>query len=76
MYSINTQVHTTTKEMNYKLVFGQNPRSQLISGAEQHIVMEEEITEITQPSTVPVASNELQSFPEVSSSPADVIRST
>ena len=55
---------------------GQNPRSQLIPGAEQHIVMEEEITEITQPSTVPVASKELQSFPEASSSPADVIRST
>ena len=29
MYSINTQVHTTTKEMPYKLVFGQIPRSQL-----------------------------------------------
>ena len=39
-----------------------NPRSQLIPGAEQHIVMEEEITEITQSSTVPVTSNEPQSF--------------
>ena len=53
MYSINTQVHTTTKEMPYKLVFGQILRSQLIPGAEQHIVMEEEITEVAQPSTVP-----------------------
>ena len=57
MYSINTQVHTTTKEMPYKLVFGQYPRSQLIPGAEQHIVNEEEITEITQSSSVPVSSN-------------------
>ena len=57
MYSINTQVHTTTKEMPYKLVFGQYPRSQLIPGAEQHIVNEEEITEITQSSSVPVSSD-------------------
>ena len=57
MYSINTQVHTTTKEMPYKLVFGQYPRSQLIPGAEQHIVNEEDITEITQPSSVPVSSD-------------------
>ena len=57
MYSINTQVHATTKEMPYKLVFGQYPRSQLIPGAEQHIVNEEEITEITQSSSVPVSSD-------------------
>ena len=69
MYSIKTQVNTTTKEMIYKLVIDQNPRSQLIPGAEQHIVMEEEITEVTQPSTVPVAQT--QSSPETSSSPAD-----
>ena len=50
-------------------LFGQNPRSQLIPGGEQHIVMEE----VTQPSTVPVASNKpwWQSFPETLSSPAD-----
>ena len=63
MYSINTQVHTTTKEMPYKLVFGQNPRSQLIPCAEQHIVMEEEITEVTQSAAVPVASDKHQSSP-------------
>ena len=63
MYSINTQVHTTTKEMPYKLVFGQNPRSQLIPGAEQHIVMEEEITEVTQSAAVAVASEKEQSSP-------------
>ena len=61
MYSINTQVHTTAKEMPYKLVFGQNPRSHLIPGAEQHIVMEEEITEVTQSSAVPVVSDKQHS---------------
>ena len=48
MYSINTQVHTTTKEKVYKRAFGQIPRYQLIHGTEQHIVMKEEITEVTQ----------------------------
>ena len=42
--------------MPYKLVFGQYPRSQLIPSAEQHIVNEEEITEITQSSSGPVSS--------------------
>ena len=69
MYSINTQVHSTTKEMPYKLVFGQYPRSQLIPGAEQHIVNEEEITEITQSSSVPVSS---ESSPAASSSSGPV----
>ena len=69
MYSINTQVHTTTKEMPYKLVFGQYPRSQLIPGAEQHIVNEEEITEITQSSSIPVSS---ESSPAASSSSGPV----
>ena len=55
-----------------KDLFCQNPRSLLIPGAEQHIVMEEEITEVTQPSTVPIASNKpwWQSSPEALSSPA------
>ena len=78
MYSINTQVHTTTKEMPYKLVFGQYPRSQLIPGAEQHIVNEEEIIEITSSSssatdsrstTPSVESTPLTSSPSVESTP-------
>ena len=46
MYSINTQINSTSKEVPYKLVFGHMPRCQVVPGAEQHIVMEEEITEI------------------------------
>ena len=47
MYSMNTQIHSTTKEVPYKLVLGQMARCQVVSGAEQHIVVEEEIAEIT-----------------------------
>ena len=46
-FSMNTQIHSTTREVPYKLVFGQMPRCQVVPGAEQHIVMEEEIAEIT-----------------------------
>ena len=55
--------HWVKSKQPYKLVFGQNPRSQLIPGAEQNIVIEEEITEVTQSSAVPVASDEQQSSP-------------
>ena len=47
MFSMNTQIHSTTREVPYKLVFGQMPRCQVVPRAEQHIVMEEEIVEIT-----------------------------
>ena len=47
MFSMNTQIHSTTREVPYKLVFGEMPRCQVVPGAEQHIVMEEEIAEIT-----------------------------
>ena len=64
LYCINTQVNTTTKEMPYKLVFGQYPRSQLIPGAEQHIVNEEEITEITQSSSFNPRNHLAQCLPQ------------
>ena len=47
IFSMNTQIHSTTKEVPNKLVFGQMPRCQVVPGAQQHIVMEEEIVEIT-----------------------------
>ena len=53
---MNTQIHSTTKEVPYKLVFGQMPRCQVVPGAEQHIVMEEEIAEITLFSSPPKES--------------------
>ena len=45
MFSMNTQIHSTTREVPYKLVFGQMPRCQVVPRAEQHIVMEEEMEE-------------------------------
>ena len=56
MFSMNTQIHSTTREVPYKLVFGQMPRSQVVPGAEQHIVMEEEIAEITDFPSLPKES--------------------
>ena len=53
MFSMNTQIHSTTREVPYKLVFGQMPRSQVVPGAEQYIVMEEEIAEITEFASLP-----------------------
>ena len=53
MFSMNTQIHSTTREVPYKLVFGQMPRCQVVPGAQQHIVMEEEIEEITHFSSSP-----------------------
>ena len=53
MFSMNTQIHSTTREVPYKLVFGQMPRCQVVPGAHQHIVMEEEIEEITHFSSSP-----------------------
>ena len=60
IFSINTQIHSTAREVPYKLVFGQMPRSQVVPGAEQHIVMEEEIAEITHFPSLP---NESPSVP-------------
>ena len=56
MFSMNTQIHSTTREVPYKLVFGQMPRSQVVPGAEKHIVMEEEIAEITDFASLPKES--------------------
>ena len=49
--------HENPKEVPYRLVFSQMPRSQIIPGAEKHIVMEEEIQEITHFSSYKVATS-------------------
>ena len=44
---MNTQWHTTIKDMAYKLVFGQPPRGALFPDAAKHIVQEEYLQGIT-----------------------------
>ena len=46
MFNMNTQWHATTKEMAYKLVFGQVPRSALVPGASKHVVNEEDMNSV------------------------------
>ena len=53
---MKTQIHSTTAEVPYKIVFGQMPRCQVVPGAKQHIVMEEDLKEITHFSSCPKES--------------------
>ena len=47
MFNMNTQWHTTIKDMPYKLVFGQSPRGALFPDAAKQIVNEEDLQGIT-----------------------------
>ena len=55
MFNMNTQVHSTIKDMPYKLVFGQVPRSALVPNAAEHIVNEEEINAVISSSREPTS---------------------
>ena len=69
---MNTQIHSTTREVPYKLVFGQMPRCQVVPGAKQHIVIEEDIEEITHFSSSPKesASDSVPAIPVENKSPS------
>ena len=47
IFNMNTQWHTTIKDMPYKLVFGQSPRGALFPDAAKQIVQEEDLQGIT-----------------------------
>ena len=69
MFNLNTQWHATTKEMPYKLVFGQVPQSALLPGASRHVVNEEDMNSVisaSPPKVVPTPS--LKEEPASSSS--------
>ena len=55
MLNMNTQWHATTKEMPYKLVFGQVPWSALVPGASKYVVNEEDMNSVISASPPKVA---------------------
>ena len=74
MYNMNTQYHSTIKDMPYKLVFGQRLRSAIVPGAPRKIINEEGLGTIgKEPTFAPASTNPTHSA--TTSAPASPIPS-